>query len=213
MAGFWDVRSILQVSPSLDMRTNRELLALARQSLSPHWPLAIGVLVIYNLLLWGTISFGEWASVLSLVLSGPLTLGVAFFALNLVRQNDARLEFLFDGFKQFNRSFAAYLLTSIFTILWSLLLIVPGIIALHRYALTFYILADQPHLSATEAITLSSAWMDGHKMQLFGLYMLFLGLILLSAITLFVGLLLILPFWHITMAHFYEEVRFQQQSS
>lgn len=195
------------------MRSNREILALARQSLSPHWPLAIGVLVIYNLLLWGAIGFGEWASIVSIILTGPLTLGVAFFALNLVRHNEAKLDFLFDGFKQFNRSFAAYLLTSLFTILWSLLLLVPGIIAFHRYALTFYILADQPHLSATEAITLSSEWMQGHKVQLFGLYLLFLGLIALSAVTLFIGLLLILPFWHITMAHFYEEVRFQRQSS
>jgi len=195
------------------MRSNREILSLARQSLSPHWPLAIGVLVIYKLLLYGAFGVSTWASVVSFLIAGPLSLGVALFALNLVRNAEARLEKLFDGFGEFNRSFAAYLLTTIFTLLWSLLLLVPGIIAFHRYALTFYILADYPELSASEAITLSSSWMDGYKVQLFGLNLIFLGLVVLSVVTLFLGLLLIAPFWHITMAHFYDEVRFQRQPS
>jgi len=104
--------------------------------------------------------------ILCIIIAGPLAFGIMLFTLNLVRGCDVRFEQIFAGFKIFERSFTAGLLVGIFTLLWTLLLIIPGIIAVYAYSMTFYILADDPDIDPMEAIRKSKQLMQGNKWRL-----------------------------------------------
>lgn len=112
---------------------------------------------------------------------------------------------LFNGFKEFGRSLVLYLLIGLFVLLWSLLFIIPGIIASYRYALAFYILRDNPQMSASEALNESKRLMDGYKMDLFLLGLSFIGWALLCILTLGIGLLWLGPYMNTAYTNFYEE--------
>ena len=101
---------------------------------------------------------------------------------------------------------------SIYTFLWTLLLIIPGVIKGLSYSMTPFILTDKPELSANEAIELSMKMMDGHKMDLFVLLLIFCGLTLLSVVTLFIGLLWVTPYMYMRLAAFYEDVKAEYES-
>ena len=96
----------------------------------------------------------------------------------------------------------------IFTFLWTLLLIIPGIIAGIRYSMTIYIMLDKPEYTAKEAMTESIQIMKGHKMQLFG-YSLLFCLIMFSGtiLTLGIGLIWLIPWSASFMASFYDSIR------
>ena len=91
--------------------------------------------------------------------------------------------------------------------LWSLLLIIPGIIKGFSYAMTPYILEDNPELSATEAIHRSRMMMKGHKFDLFWLYLSFIGWAFLCLLTLGIGYIWLYPYIQASEAAFYEEVK------
>ncbi len=95
----------------------------------------------------------------------------------------------------------------IFTYLWMLLLIVPGIIKSLSYAMTNYILIDNPELSANEAIERSMAMMRGHKFDLFYLYLSFIGWYILGLFTLGIGYLWLQPYILTAQASFYLDVK------
>lgn len=81
------------------------------------------------------------------------------------------------------------LIMYVYIFLWSLLFLIPGIIKAYSYAMTPYILAEHPELSVNEAIDRSRAMMKGHKFDYFFLQLSFIGWMLLSIITLGVGLI------------------------
>lgn len=99
-------------------------------------------------------------------------------------------------------------------VLWSLLLFVPGIIKSFSYAMTPFVLEEEPELSAGEAIAKSARMMQGHKMQLFLLELSFMGWIFLSFFTLGIGVLWIEPYIYASMSAFYDDVKaeFEQRS-
>ncbi|HEY9575975.1 MAG TPA: DUF975 family protein, partial [Lachnospiraceae bacterium] len=116
-----------------------------------------------------------------------------------------------DVFKGFSENFGTSVLTalliSIYTFLWSLLLVVPGIIKGFSYAMTFYILAENPQMSATEAITESRRMMDGHKMEYFVLILSFIPWMLLGTITAGLAYIYVGPYIQVTCANFYQELK------
>lgn len=99
------------------------------------------------------------------------------------------------------------LLMHIFIFLWSLLFIIPGIIKMFSYAMTPYILEENPELSAGEAIDRSRAMMKGHKFDLFWLWLSFIGWLILSLLTLGIGGLWLGPYRQTAYAAFYEDVK------
>jgi len=185
---------------------NKTLMTQARESLRGKWQLAVGVWCIYALI---TILAGDvegMGPVLQVLIDGPLFLGLSVFALAISRDKEASISQLFTGFNDFIRTLVAYLLMGIFILLWSLLLIVPGIIAALAYSQTFFILAEDKSISAQEAITKSKTMMNGHKKQLFFLSLRFLGWFLLSILTLGIGFLWSLPYFYVTLAKFYDKI-------
>jgi uncharacterized membrane protein len=144
---------------------------------------------------------------LTLIIGGPLALGAAIFSLSISRGKEARLEEIFQGFNNFGTALVTYLLLLLYIFLWTLLLIVPGIIAALGYSLTFYILTDDQSIKPQDALKKSKSMMDGHKEKLFYLWLRFLLLAILCILTLGIGFLWLIPYVHVTMAKFYDDVR------
>lgn len=144
----------------------------------------------------------------SLLLTGPLMLGMAKVYLLMVREaKKPTMEDLFSGFSQFGQSLALYLLVAIFVFLWSLLLVVPGIIKAISYSQAFYILADHPEMTAKEALNESKRIMDGHKMDYFVLGLSFILWFLLGTITFGIAYIYIAPYMTATQVNFYEKIK------
>ena len=105
------------------------------------------------------------------------------------------------------------ILTGIYTFLWTLLLIVPGIIKSFSYAMTAFVLRDNPELKFNGAIEKSMKMMDGHKFDLFYLYLTFIGWGFPSILTLGIGLLWFVPYMQSALAHFYEDVKAEYEAA
>lgn len=100
------------------------------------------------------------------------------------------------------------LLIQLFTFLWSLLFIVPGIVKALSYSMAMYIKAENPNISAARAIELSRIITDGHKGDLFYLDLSFWGWFLLSALTYnILGIVYVFPYFYAAHAFAYEEIK------
>lgn len=159
-----------------------------------------------------------WAGIVPFIFaifSGMMIWGVTYTILQFRDKGEKANIFkgMFSAFtgKTFVTSFLTFLLYYIFLILWTLLFIIPGIIKVFSYAMTPYIMKDyynagKDPIRATEAISASRKLMAGHKWELFGLYLSFLGWMLLGAITVGIGFLWITPYIRQTMANFYRNL-------
>jgi uncharacterized membrane protein len=188
----------------------------ARASLRGKWGKAVPAALIYLLVaslpsLTGLPLYASPGSSLSslvtLLLAGPMALGFYSFILALSREQPVIIDLVFSGFKRFGTALAAYLLMFIFVLLWTLLLIVPGIIAAIAYSQTYYLLIDEPELDAYDALCKSKKMMRGYKWKYCCLQLRFLGWVLLCVLTLGIGLLWVVPYVQTATAKFYEELR------
>ena len=175
--------------------------------LTGNWKPAVLVTLVYILIV-GAMEGAKSLSFLSIFVLGPLSYGYYVSFLNSKRTGEVvRIENLFDGFKDYARVFLTNLLQSIYIVLWTLLLIVPGIIKSISYSQTFFVLKDNPELKNNAAIERSMAMMEGHKMEYFCLILSFIGWLLLGILTLGIGLLWVNPYIATATAHFYESVK------
>jgi uncharacterized membrane protein len=161
-------------------------------------------------LIVGIISGASIPLIIGLLIMGPLTVGLAYTLLDVVENPNGsdNYELLFEPFKKsFVTSFLAIFLIGLFTFLWSLLLIIPGIIKALAYSMTPYIIAENPSIDPMEAISKSQSLMKGHKLDLFILYLSFIGWYLLGIITFGLALIFIIPYVETTVANFYVELR------
>ena len=119
--------------------------------------------------------------IITIVIGGAGKLGYAIFNLKLVDNKEVEFKDLFSQFHRLDDGFCMNFLVGLYTVLWTLLFIIPGIIKGYSYAMTPYILAENPGMTATEAITESRRIMDGNKWRLFCLGFSFIGWGLLCA--------------------------------
>ena len=143
------------------------------------------------------------------LLTMPLTLGFDYASNRLLVEGDNRAvgNLFRDSFGRWGRKVWGMFLMNFFISLWSLLLIIPGFIKFYAYALTPYILIDNPEISANQAINLSQKMMKGHKFDLFFLHFSFIGWFFLSIFTFGIGLLWLLPYMMTAQAAFYQDVK------
>lgn len=186
---------------------NIVLMRNARASLQGRWGLAIGTFLIYMLIVGGIQVVPILGTIATLVISGPFALGIAIFALALSREQDAEVGQIFQGFNNFGTALGAYLLMGIFTFLWSLLLIIPGIIAAISYSMTFYIIADNEDIEVMAAIDKSKQMMYGYKWKFFRMGLRFFAWSLLCILTLGIGFLWLIPYMQVSTAKFYEDIK------
>lgn len=135
------------------------------------------------------------------LMSTVLAYGFSFYALKVSRNEQASFGELFDGFGLFFKVIFLNIVSGIFVFLWSLLLIIPGIVAAYRYSMAFFVLMDDPDLPIMECIRRSKALTKGRKGSLFVLDLSFIGWRLLSLIP-FVGVF-VQPYCEITKANYY----------
>ena len=140
------------------------------------------------------------------VLGSVIEAGYARFNLNLVDRTEAKIESLFTYFYNWKTTAATRFLKILYCLLWSLLFIIPGIIASYSYAMTGYILAEHPELTASEAIARSKEMMSGNRFRLFCLHLSFIGWAILCVFTFGIGNLWLIPYRQAAAAAFYREV-------
>jgi len=185
---------------------NRDLMSQARAALTGKWLTAVCVVFVYGAILVAVQAVPMVGGVAGLLIGGALMLGLVLFALDVARGKTPPFPRMFDGFKQFFLAFKAYLCTTLLTLAWMLLLIIPGIIASYRYALTFYIIADNPTIGAMDAIRQSKELMNGFKWKLFCLHCRFIGWSLLCVLTCGIGFLWVMPYMMVSAARFYDDL-------
>ncbi len=140
------------------------------------------------------------------VIGRGINVGYSKFNINLIDSKPAKIRDLFDSFGQLKTSLVANILMGIYTMLWSMLFIIPGIIATYSYAMTSFVLAENPEMSANEAIRESKRLMKGNKWRFFCLQLSFIGLMIVGALTLGIGYIWIVPYQQATFAAFYRDI-------
>ena len=140
------------------------------------------------------------------VLGSVISVGYSKFNLNLVDRLDGTFENLFEYFSYWKVAAIARLLKTLYIVCGTILLVVPGIIAFFNYAMTDYILAENPELSANEALRRSKEMMYGNRWRLFCLHLSFIGWHILASFTLGIGNLWLNPYIQASNTVFYREV-------
>jgi integral membrane protein len=148
-------------------------------------------------------------SLVMTILLLPLMWGFYTMYLDHIRGEKVGLGNLFQGYSKewFSKSLLTLLLMYVYILLWTLLLIIPGIIKALSYAMTPYVLKDNPNMKSNEAIEESMRLMSGHKAELFLLSLSFIGWALLSLLTLGIGFLWLIPYMQTACAYFYEDLK------
>ena len=141
------------------------------------------------------------------VLGSIISLGYSRFNLDLAdRRKEPEIGTIFGYFPHWKNAAIASLLQTVYVLLWSLLLIIPGIIASYSYAMTPYILSEHPDMAPSEAIARSKEMMHGNRWRLFCLHFSFIGWEILCAFTLGIGNLWLTPYKQAATAAFYRDV-------
>ena len=135
-----------------------------------------------------------------------VTVGYMKFNMDLIDGEIGGVEMLFRYFRQWRTMLAAGLLQAVYIIGWTLLFIIPGIIAGYRYSMTSCILAENPEMGANDAITRSKELMKGNKWRLFCMEISFIGWMILSVFTCGIGDLWLTPYRAAAHAAFYREL-------
>lgn len=116
------------------------------------------------------------------------------------------------GFSKYLHILGGELLTTLYTLLWTLLLIVPGIIKAYAYSCVPFLLVEEPELPVTEAIKKSEDMMRGHKMDFFLMNLNFMAFSILCVLTLGIGYLWFFPYVLNTTAGFYVQVKAEYEA-
>ena len=213
------------------MMRAKELRAQAREALRGKWGVAVAVGLVATLLNGGIgvsnsgsagaegyldfVNHDFWiiamtiavASVLlSLVIGGAVQMGWAHFNTKLIKRQEVRFSDLFSQFHRLWTCICMNVVMGFFIVLWSLLFIIPGIIAAYRYAMVPYLMAEFPDLRVMDAMRESKRLMQGNKWRLFCLEISFFGWMLLGAVTFGIAGLWITPYMQAATAAFYMDV-------
>lgn len=181
----------------------KQVKAKAKVALQGNW---FGAIVAFLLYVFLTALLE--ATGVGVLFVGVVTFGYAAFCLELVKCKKAKLGSFFRGmFQGFFKKWGASLLTGLYLCLWSLLLVIPGVIKYYAYAMTPYILYEKPDMGIRDAITKSRQLMKGHKWQLFLLDLSFIGWMLLSVLTLGIALFYVWPYYQAARAEFYKQIK------
>ena len=213
----------------------RDYRRIARDRLAGHWWLSVAVALVASLLggaiggsslisfristdmleklpqeilpiVMAIFSFSGTLGIAQFLLGGAMSLGNARYLLDQDDGLTLQFKTLFSKFDQFGAAFLMKLLTGIYTFLWMLLFIIPGMIASLSYAMAPFIMAENPDMKANAAIRRSKELMDGHKWELFCLDFSFIGWGFLCILTLGIGMLFLAPYKAAAYAAFYRRI-------
>ena len=192
------------------MLSNYEIRKKSREQLGngifgSRWLMALVVSLVFTAIL-GALS----ATSIGMIFGGCFVVGYTGVFMGIARgKEEIDVANLFDGFKgqKFTKSLVLYIVMTIYIVLWSLLLFIPGIIKAYSYSMAFYIMNDHPEYTASQCIDESRKMMQGHKLDLFCLHLSFIGWIIVASLTCGIGFLWLEPYMMLAQANFYEELK------
>ena len=178
-----------------------QLKRLAKQQLKRNWGIALGAITLCSAM-----------SVAAFIIGGPalanvVSVGLVAAYMAIVRTGKANIVSIFDGWKSFGPAFIAGILVPLYTFFWSLLFWIPGVIKSYAYAMTNYIIKDNPDMTANEAITESRRLMRGNKWRLFIMDLSFIWWDILCVLTLGILTIYVVPYKLAARAAFYDAVK------
>ncbi len=188
-----------------------ELKAAAKEQIKGK----IGILFAITLIIGLISGAASWAlslipggSLIALIVITPaFTISLIRVYLNVVKGEYPKVGDAFSGFDDFWSAFKVTFLVGLFTFLWSLLFIIPGIIKSLSYSMSFFILAENKGKPALECINESKAMTEGHKAELFVLGLSFFGWALLCGITFGIAYIWVAPYMQATYANAYNSLK------
>lgn len=143
---------------------------------------------------------------ISFFVGSIVRIGHARFCLNLLDKEPLSVKTVFSYFPNYGNLLLATFIKNLFVFLWSLLFVIPGLLAEYSYALTPYLLAEDPTLAPRAALKRSKELMNGNRWRLFCLQLSFIGWDLLSVLSLGIGSLWLNPYSSTATAAFYREL-------
>lgn len=189
-----------------------ELKSMAKEQIRGN----IGILFVVTLLI-GLISgiastvlgmIPVVGSLLAIVIVTPaFSLSIYRVYLALAKGVKPQAKDAFSGFDDFWSAFKVTFLVGLYTFLWSLLFVIPGIVKGISYSMAMYVLAENKGMSATECINASKEMTNGHKMDLFVLSLSFIGWMILGSITLGIAYIWITPYMQATFTNAYNSLK------
>lgn len=189
------------------MKTFCEMKTLAKSQIKGR----IGILLVMHLIAFVGICIPCLiplvGDLVSNILVAGFTLGLTIVYLKLAKSEDISIGNVFAGFDDLWTAIKAQFFTGLFIFLWSLLLIIPGIIKAFSYSMTFFILAENKGMPVLKAITLSRKMMDGHKLDFLLLSLSFFGWFLLELFTFGLAAIWVHPYCIATYSNFYLSVK------
>lgn len=206
------------------MKTRQEYKQISKDSLvGQYWNYVVLALIYFAIsyaiggliaLLERQEAFTALGTLLAIVVDSALGYGLITYALKFVKKENPVYGDLFEAFNdnKVGKVLGTSLLVKLFTFLWSLLLIVPGIIKGLGWSMTIYILRENPDRTPRECMAMSEEMMMGHKWEFFLLNLSFIGWILLAALTAGVGLVFLYPWLLTTITNYYEDLKKEYNS-
>lgn len=214
------------------LKTNSELKELAKQQLTGKWGKSALLTLIYFVIgiLPGQLLFSKFnfssitTSLVDIVLIAPVTIGIAICYLKLIREKNFNMVDIFNGFQYYITVVVVYgiidsmnilgiLISNIITVnvvTEQFLTLVFGILSIFLYlvfSMVYYIIIDDPQIGVIGALTNSKKLIQGQIGRLFLLQLSFLGWILLTILSLGIGMLWVLPYIEVTTANLYLDLK------
>lgn len=192
-----------------------ELKSRAKEQLRGKWAIAVGTVLVANIILEVDIGYKVASKLgieglsysldlIALLLGGVISVGLCRFLLDMAtKRREPRFDTLFSSFNIYLKTLGLNILITLAVLAGTLLFIVPGIIVSLMFSQAFYILSEDPSKSITQCINESVNLMSGHKWELFYLNLTFIGWWLLSLVTLGIAALWVAPYQKLTEANFY----------
>ena len=188
--------------------TRQQIKAMAKEQIKGK----IGILFLISLVIALISSVvnvipGLGSIVCFVVLAPAFSLASIRIYLGITEGKTPDIKDAFNSFNDFWPAFKTSILVSIFTYLWTLLFIIPGIVKGLSYSMAMYIVAENPTIGAREAINRSKAMMNGHKMEFFKLIFSFLGWVILGYFTLGLLYIWLIPYMNAAFLNFYKSIK------
>lgn len=146
----------------------------------------------------------------TIIIAPAFEISLCMIYLKLAKKEEISVGDVFKGFNITGKAVWLYIITNFFTFLWSLLLVIPGIIKIYSYSMAPFILADNPDFTAREALSKSKKIMNGHKFELFVLQLSFFWWYILDGITFGIASIYVVPYVNATTTNFYNKIKEQK---
>jgi len=211
------------------MKLRAEIKSQAKKSFANQYWVSVGAFVLIMLCMgvasiftstatWGGMGrdmYGPFMGLgfigvaVSVFLTPPLTVAYASFTMRIYNEETGDIGGMYKaGFKNYWHNVDGMLFMQLFTFLWTLLFIVPGIIKAIAYSMTPYILTDLPGVTPTQALKVSMKMTKGYKGEIFVMYLSFIGWAILTVLTGgILGIFYTGPYMSTSLAGLYVELK------